>query len=170
MSDTRIINNRRNNPRNARILPIATVETNKIVETTVNVFTNANELLDYREAFIHDYCEEESIRCATLKVRCLDDTEATIAIFTVENGSYYSAIEVDGEWVEFTILDSTKSKDTIRFNTRTHQHFYADEWTLNECGDTPLSKMILGMMTNRNHIGDCVVYNAIELAKKQGLI
>lgn len=173
MEETR---NRRNerrgsetSPRNRRRLPITNVDTTKIVETTINVLSNANELLDYREGYVYDE-DGIAIRCRIYRLRCLDDTEVRIAIFTVNNNSYYSAIEIDDEWVEMTILDSTRNGDTIRFNTRTHQHFYADEDSLMGCGDTPLSKMMLGMLTDRPHIGECCVYAALEDVKKQGLI
>lgn len=169
-------NERRNgtrtaNPRNARYnLPITTIDTNNVVDTSINVLTNANELLDYREGYVYDDEDGIAIRVRIYKVRCLDDTESRLAVFTIDDGAYYSAIEVDGEWVEWTILDSTRNGDTIRFNTRTHQHFYADEDSLMGCGDTPLSRLLLGMLTDRRHIGECVVYNALEDIKKQGLI
>jgi hypothetical protein len=159
MAETR----RRNN------LPITTVSMNSVVNTAVNLFTNANELLDYSDGYIHDYECEEDIRYRIYKLQCLDDTISRVVIFTNENG-YYSAIEVEGEWIEFTILDSTREKDTIRFNTRSHQHFYADDYSLMECGDTPLSKLLLGLFTDTPHIGEMVVYDAIELAKEQGLL
>ena len=167
--------NRRNDrrsepsPRNRR-RPITSVDTTKVVETTINVLTNSIELLDYREGYVYDDEDGTAIRCKIYKLRCLDDTSASIAVFSVENNAYYSAIKIDDEWIEFTVLDSTRNRDTIRFNTRTHQHFYADEWCLSECGDTPLSRLILGELTDRPHIGECCVYTALEDIKKQGLI
>ena len=154
---------RRNN------LPITTVSTNSVVNTAVNLFTYANELLDYSDGYIHDYECEEDIRYRIYKLQCLDDTISRVVIFTNENGAYYSAIEVEGEWIEFTILNSTKEKDTIRFNTRSHQHFYADDYSLMECGDTPLSKLLLGLF-DMPHIGEMIVYDTLELAKDQGLL
>ena len=149
-------------------LPILRVESQKVIDTTINVLTWANELTDYVDTYV--YGEEDEIRIRLYTVKCMDDTTARVAIFTNENGGYYAAIEVENEWVEFTLLDSTKSKDTIRFNTIQHYHFYADDYCLREIGDTPLSKMLVGMMTNTQHIGEMVVYQSLELAKEQGLL
>lgn len=170
MENTNRRNNRRSETSRNRRRPNTSIDTSKVVETTLDVLTNTNELLDYKEGYVYDDEDGIAIRCHIYRLKCLDDTEARIAIFTVDNNQYYSAIEIEDEWVEMTILDSTKNGDTIRFNTRTHQHFYADESSLMECGDTPLSKMILGMLTDRPHIGECCVYAALEDVKKQGLI
>lgn len=156
---------RRNRANN---LPIMTVECQKVVNTTLNVLTNAIELEDYKDGYV--YGEEDSIRCRIYKVHCYDDTTSRVAIFTNEDGSYYAAIEVESEWIEFTILNSAKSTDTIRFNTITHMHFYADDYCLREIGGTPISDMLFGMMSEAQHIGEMRVYEALRLAKEQGLL
>lgn len=154
-------------------LPHLTVNSQKIVETMKRILTNANELADYSDSFVYFEDGEIRMRLYTVKshtVRHLNDAEARIALFTEDNdNSYYAAIEVDGEWCEFTLLNSTKQKDTIRFNSPTG-HFYADEYILRECGYTPIANVIIGMMSNANHIGENVVYTTLRLAKEQGLL
>ena len=154
-------------------LPILRVETQKVIETTTRILTNANELADYSDSFVYGD-DEIRMRLYTVKchtVRHLNDAEARIVLFTEDNdNSYYAAIEVEGEWCEFTLLNNTKQKDTIRFNSPTGQHFYADDYILRECGDTPISAMLIGMMSNARHIGEGVVYTTLQLAKEQGLI
>jgi len=149
-------------------LPILRVETQKVIDTTLNVLTYANELTDYVDSYV--YSDDSSIRIRVYSVKCMDDTTSRVAIFTSEDGSYYAAIEVENEWVEFTLLNSTKSTDTIRFNTIQHYHFYADDYCLREIGGTPISDMLFGMMSEAQHIGEMVVYETLELAKQQGLI
>ncbi len=145
------------------------VPTQKYVDTLVNVLTYANDLIKYSDSYV--YGSEDDIRMRLYTVSCLDGTTARIAIFTPDDdNSYYSAIEVDNEWCEFTLLGSTKQKDTIRFNTPTGLHFYADDYILRECGGTPLSDLLIGMMSNSRHIGEDVVYTTINMAKEQGLI
>lgn len=154
-------------------LPILRVETQKVVETVTRILTYANELSDYSDSFVYGD-DEIRMRLYTVKshtVHHLNDAEARIALFTEDNdNSYYAAIEVENEWVEFTLLNSTKNRDTIRFNSPTGQHFYADDYILRECGDTPISAMLIGMMSNARHIGEGVVYATLQLAKEQGLI
>jgi hypothetical protein len=138
------------------------------------ILTNANELADYSDSFVYFEDSEIRMRLYTVKshtVRHLNDAEARIALFTEDNdNSYYAAIEVDGEWCEFTLLYNTKQKDTIRFNSPNGLHFYADDYILRECGSTPLSNLLIGMMSNSRHIGEDVVYSALRIAKVQGLI
>lgn len=155
-------------------LPHLTVNSQKVVETMTRILTNANELSDYSDSFV--YFEDGEIRMRLYTVKChtvrhLNDAEARIALFTEDNdNSYYAAVEVEGEWCEFTILYNTKERDTIRFNTPSGQHFYADDYILRECGDTPISAMLIGMMSNARHIGEGVVYATLQLAKEQGLL
>ena len=165
MEETRRIESPRNR---RRYPPITTVDVNTVTNVTVNIFSNATVLIDYEEGYIN--CDDgTAIRCRIYKLRCDDGTEARIALFTLDNGAYYSAIEINDDWVEFTVLNSTRNGDTIRFNTKFHQHFYADEWILDECGKTPLSKMLLSEFEGP-HIGESVVYLALDDIKMQGLI
>ncbi len=145
------------------------VPTQKYVDTLVNVFSYANDLIKYSDSYV--YGSEDDIRMRVYTVSCLDGTTARIAIFTSDDdNSYYAAIEVEEEWCEFTLLNSTKEKDTIRFNSPTGMHFYADDYILHECGGTPISDVIIGMMSNSKHIGEDVVYTTLNLAKEQGLL
>lgn len=156
-----------------RTLPRLMNSTQKFVLTLTNILKYCNEIVDYSDSFVYGETDVIRMRLFELKshtIRGRDDAEARIAIFTNDDdNSYYAAIEVDGEWCEFTLLNSTKDCDTVRFNTPTHHHFYADEYILRECG-TPISNMLIGMMSNSRHIGEDVVYSTINLAKEQGLL
>ena len=150
------------------------MNTQKFVLTLTNMLKYCNEIVDYSDTFVYSETDVIRMRLFELKshtIRGRDDAEARIAIFTNdENNSYYAAIEVDGEWCEFTLLNSTKEKDSIRFNSPTGLHFYADEYILRECGCTPITNVIIGMISNANHIGEDVVYTTLRLAKEQGLL
>ena len=156
-----------------RTLPRLMNSTQKFVLTLTNILKYCNEIVDYSDSFVYGETDVIRMRLFELKshtIRGRDDAEARIAIFTNDDdNSYYAAIEVDGEWCEFTLLNSTKDCDTVRFNKTTHHHFYADEYILRECG-TPISNMLIGMMSNSRHIGEDVVYSTINLAKEQGLL
>lgn len=159
--------------RRTRTLPRLMNSTQKFVLTLTSIIKYCNEIVDYSDSFVYGETDVIRMRLFELKshtIRGRNDAEARIAIFTNDDdNSYCSAIEVDGEWCEFTLLNSTKDCDSVRFNTPTHQHFYADEYILRECG-TPISNMIIGMISNSRHIGEDVVYTTLRLAKEQGLL
>ena len=141
----------------------------KTVDALVNALTYASELIEYRDSYV--YGPEDSIRVRLYTVECPDETVVRLAIFTNDNGEYYAAVRtLTGDWTEFTLLNSTKQCDTIRFNTEEGEHFYADDYILRECGSTPLAAMLLGMIEYTRHIGEGVVYESIKLAKQQGLL
>jgi len=136
----------------------------KTVDALVNALTYASELIEYRDSYV--YGPEDSIRVRLYTVECPDETVVRLAIFTNDNGEYYAAVRtLTGDWTEFTLLNNTKQCDTIRFNTEEGEHFYADDYILRECGQTPLAAMLLGTIEYTRHIGEGVVYESIKLAK-----
>ena len=60
------MNTRTGRRNSASNLPIMTVECQKVVETLINVLTNAIELEDYKDGYV--YGEEDNIRCRIYKI------------------------------------------------------------------------------------------------------
>ena len=164
---------RSNNPRNHKNRISADLQ-KKIIETTLDILSNAvSATVDFGK--VEGECDSVDMNLFTISTSANNDVRFVIFTTgdtTVEDGwSYYSAIEIDGEWVEFTVLPSCREKGTIRFNYPTHNHFYADDYSYDKIleNSTTISRKFLYLFGG-SHIGEGVVYDAIVMAKQQGLL